>query len=104
MSCTFAAVQVAAAGAPAQAKDALPEKPGPGVNRRLKVAVCPALTVTEVEPGAAGAIERAGLTVAVSPTVCGELGASSAMAINADRAPVMSGAIEAPTVHVAPTA
>ena len=45
--------------------EALPAKPGPDVNSRLKVAVCPAMTVTEVEPGAAGEIVRAAVTVAL---------------------------------------
>ena len=60
---------MAAAGLPAHAKEALPAKPGPGVNSRLKDAVCPAVTVTEVEPGAAGEITSAAVTVALRPIV-----------------------------------
>jgi hypothetical protein len=51
----------------------------------LKAAVCPAVTVTEFEPGAAGEIAKAGLTVTLRAIVCGEPGASSVMVINAAR-------------------
>ena len=81
---------MAAAGAPAQAKEALPAKPGPGVNCRLKAAVCPALTVTEVEPGAAGEIAKAALTLALMATDCGELVASPVIVMDALRAPVVT--------------
>ena len=95
---------MAAAGAPAQAKEALPANPGPGVNNNLNMAVCPAETVTEVEPGAAGEIVRAAVTVALMPIVCGELGASSVMVMNALRAPIVIGENDTPMVQVAPTA
>jgi hypothetical protein len=98
------AVQVAAAGAPEQPKEALPAKPGPGVNCRLKAAVCPAFTVTEVEPGAAGEIARAALTVALMAIDCGELVASSVIVTDALRAPVAAGENDTPMLQVAPTA
>lgn len=70
----------------------------------MNVAVCPALTVTEFEPAAAGEIAKAGLTVALRATVCGELGESSAIVSNAARAPTATGEIDMPMVQVAPTA
>jgi len=94
---------VAAAGAPPHAKDALPAKPVPGVNCRVKTAVCPAVTVTEFEPGAAGEIVSAAMTEALRLMVCGELGASSVIAMIALRAPVANGASDTPIVHVVPT-
>jgi hypothetical protein len=60
--------------------------------------------VTEVEPAVAGEIAKAGLTVALRAIVCGELGASSAIVINAARAPIATGEIDTPIVQVAPTA
>jgi hypothetical protein len=59
-------VHVACAGAPEQVKEALPANPDPGVSCKVKLAVCPAVTVTEVEPAAAGEIAKAGLTVALT--------------------------------------
>jgi hypothetical protein len=82
----------------------LPANPGPGVNSKLKAAVCPAVTVTEVEPGAAGEIAKAGVTLAFSAMVCGEPGASSVIVISAARGPVATGNMDAPIVHVAPVA
>ena len=98
------AVQVAAAGAPVQANDALPLKPGPGVSCKVKMAVCPGVTVIEVEPLAAGEIEKAAFTVAVRPITCGELGASSLILIKAERRPVTNGERETLIVQFAPTA
>src|ERR1700730_9695431 len=103
-NCTFGAVHVPAAGTPAQAKEALPAKPVPGVSCMLKAAVCPAVTVTEFEPGAAGEIARAALIVALMPIACGELGASSVIVMNADRVPVTRGESDTPMVQLAPTA
>ena len=94
---------MAAAGAPAQAKEALPVKPGPGVNCRLKAAVSPPFTVTDVEPGAAGEIVKAALTEELMAIVCGELGASSATVMNAARVPIVLGENETAMVQVAPT-
>src|ERR1700676_592026 len=102
VNCMFGAVQVAAAGAPAHANDALPVKPAPGVNCRLKSAVCPAVTVTEVDPGAPGEIAKAGLTVALSATLWGELEPSSAIVTDAVRAPIATGEMETPIVQVVP--
>jgi hypothetical protein len=82
----------------------LPANPGPGVNSKLKAAVCPAVTVTEVEPGAAGEIAKAGVTLTFSAMVCGEPGASSVIVISAARGPVATGNMDAPIVHVAPAA
>src|SRR6202790_599270 len=104
VNCMFGAVQVAAAGAPAHANDALPAKPGPGVNCRLKSAVCPAVTVTEVEPAAAGEITKAGLTVAPSAMLWGELEASSAMVMDATRAPIATREMETPRAPLVPAA
>lgn len=98
------AVQLAAAGAPAQAKEALPLKPGPGVSCKAKVAVCPGVTVIEVEPLPAGEIEKAAFTVALTLITCGEFGASSVMLIKAERRPVTNGESEALIVQLAPTA
>jgi len=92
------------AGAPAHANEALPANPAPGVSSKLKAAVCPAVTVTEVEPGAAGEIAKAGLTVAFSAIVCGEPGASSVIVISAARGPIATGEMDTPIVHVTPTA
>lgn len=97
------AVQVAADGTPVQVKEALPAKPEPGVSWRVKVAVCPAVMVAELEPGAAGEIVKATLTVALRAITCGELGASSAIVMNAARAPITMGENDTPIVHVAPT-
>jgi hypothetical protein len=102
VNCTVGAVQIAAVGVPAHTNDALPAKPGPGVNCRLKSAVCPAVTVTEVEPAAAGEITKAGLTVALSAMLCGELELSSAMVTDAVRAPVATGEMETPRVQLVP--
>jgi hypothetical protein len=98
------AAQVAATGTPSQAKEAPPVKPGPGVNCRLKTAVWPAFTVTEVDPGAAGEIARAAFTVVLIAIACGELGASSVIVMNAERAPVATGESNMPMVQLAPTA
>jgi len=95
---------VAAAGAPVQANDALPLKPGPGVSCKVKVAVCPAVTVIEVEPLGAGEMARAAPTVALTSITCGELGASSVMLIKAERRPVTNGERETLIVQFAPTA
>jgi len=84
--------------------EALPANPAPGVKSKLKAAVCPAVTVTEVEPGAAGEIANAALTVASSAIVCGEPGASSVIVISAAREPIATGEMDTPIVHVAPTA
>ena len=43
-------VHVAFAGAPVQDRFTVPVKPSIGVSCRLYVAVCPALTVADVEP------------------------------------------------------
>ena len=47
-------VQIASAGAPAQARLTAPAKPFIGINCKLNVAVCPAETVADVEPPLAG--------------------------------------------------
>ena len=101
---TAGAVQVAVAGTPEQLNEALPLKPVPGTNCKLKTAVCPAVTVTEFAPGAAGEIVSAEVMDEVRPSVCGELGASSVIAIKAARAPVVRVESDTPMVHVAPTA
>ena len=101
---TVGAVHMAAVGAPAHAKEALPEKPAPGVSSRRKSAVCPATSVMAFEPGAAGEIAIAGFTVALRPITCGELGASSLIVINAERTPIASGKSDALMEQVAPTA
>jgi hypothetical protein len=95
---------MAAVGAPAQAKEALPAKPLPGINRRVKVAVWPAVTVAAFEPGAAGEIVSAGAIEALRPIVCGEFGASSVIAMNAAREPVVRDERDTPIVQFAPTA
>src|SRR5713226_6520975 len=89
--CIFGAVQVAAFGAPAHPKAALPAKPIPGTSCSVKVAVCPAVTVAAFEPGAAGETVNAALIEAPRLIVCGEFGASSLIAINAARVPIASG-------------
>jgi hypothetical protein len=104
LNCTEGVAQVAAAGAPAHANEALPVKPAPGVNCRLKAAVWPAVTVKEVDPGPAGEIAKAALTVAPRAMIWGELGASSTMAIDAVRAPTATGEIDMCNVHVLPAA
>src|ERR1700741_2185321 len=104
LNCTDGAVQVAAVGAPAHANGEAPLKPGPGINFRLKEAVCPAVTVTEVEPAAAGEIAKAGLTLALSAMVWGELGASWAMVINAVRVPVAIEESDIPMLQEVPAA
>jgi len=91
-------------GAPAHPKAALPVKPVPGTSCRLKLAVCPADTVAEFEPGAAGDTVNAALTEALRLIVCGEFGASSVIAMIAARVPVATGESDTPIVHVAPTA
>jgi len=101
---TLGAAQVAAFGAPAHPKAALPVKPVPGTSCRLNVAVCPADTVAEFEPGAAGDTVNAALTEALRLIVCGEFGASSVIAMIAARVPVARGESDTPIVHVAPTA
>src|SRR5258708_461932 len=58
----------------------------------------------DVEPAAVGEICRAGFTMAVSPMVCGEFGASSVMTTIAARAPTVLGASETLIAQVAPTA
>ena len=95
---------MAAAGAPAHVNDALPVKPAPGVSCKLKAAVWPAVTVTDVEPAAAGEMEKAVLTVALSAMICGELGASSTMAMDAMRAPSTTGENDTRKVQVLPSA
>lgn len=95
---------MAAAGAPAQANDALPVKPALGVSCRLKAAVCPAVTVTDVEPGAAGEIVKAALTVALSAMFWGELDASSAMVMEAARAPIATRENDTEIVQLVPAA
>src|ERR1700730_6271141 len=104
VNCAFGAVQVAAGGVPAHANDAPPVKSAPGVNCKLKSAVCPAVTVTEVEPGAAGEIAKATLTMALRATLWGELELSSVMVTDAARAPVATGDMETPMVQVVPAA
>jgi hypothetical protein len=79
-------------------------KPAPGVNCRLKAAVWPAVTVTDVEPRAAGEIAKAALTVALSGMLCGELGASSVMIMEAARAPIARGERDTLMVQVVPAA
>src|SRR2546430_318018 len=74
---TPAAEQAAASGAPAQAKEIVPVKPGLGVSWSEYVAVCPAEMVTEVPFGADGAIKKAGFAVPPKVIVWGEPGASS---------------------------
>jgi len=49
----FGGLQVALEGAPVQVKLTVPVKPPVGLICRLYVAVCPAVTVVEVEPAAA---------------------------------------------------
>src|SRR5438309_8645077 len=88
--CTLGAVHVAAVGAPVHVKEALPAKPVPGVNCRVKVAVCPAVTVAALEPGEAGEIVNAARIDALRLIVWGELGASSVTAMNAARVPVVT--------------
>jgi hypothetical protein len=100
----FGAAQVAAFGAPAHPKVALPAKPGPGINCSVKVAVCPAITVAAFEPGAAGETVNAALTEALKLIVCGEFGASSVITTNAEREPVDRGESDTAMVHAAPTA
>jgi hypothetical protein len=93
VSWTEGALHVAAVGAPVQVKEAVPAKPGPGVNCRVKDAVCPAVTVTEVPPATAGAMVKAGLTLALMAIVCGESAASSTIVIVADWRPAATGAM-----------
>src|SRR5260370_34505543 len=59
--------------------------------------------VAELEPGAAGEIVRATLTFALRAITCGELGASSAIVMNASRGPTAIGENDTQMVHVALT-
>ena len=98
------AAQVEFAGRPEQVQDALPEKPAPGVICNEYVAVWPATMVAELPPGAVGAMVNAGLAVADRVMVCGELGASSVMEMEALRAPSARGVKLMPRVQLALTA
>lgn len=86
------AVHVAPKGAPVHEKETLPLNPGPGVSCRLKFAVCPGATDTEVPPGVAGVMVSAGLTLAPMVMTCGEFAASSVTVIVANRVPSANGA------------
>jgi hypothetical protein len=95
---------VAAFGVPAQPKAALPAKPVPGTSCSVKFAVCPAVTIAEFEPGLAGETVNAALIEALRLIVCGELGASSVITMNAALVPVDTAARDTAIVQVAPTA
>ena len=96
------ALQVAAGGAPAHAKETFPAKPAPGVIAKINDAVCPAVTVIEVPPAIAGDMVNAGLAFAVNAIVCGESAASSTTVMVAEWRPAARGAILTPIVHVPP--
>jgi len=104
VSATEGALHVAAVGTPVHVKEAVPAKPAPGVNCKVKDAVCPAVTVTDVPPAAAGAMVNAGLTFALMAIVCGESAASSTIVIVATCGPVATGVMLTLIAQVAPAA
>jgi hypothetical protein len=84
--------QAAPKGAPLQAREILPVKPGPGINCNWYFAVCPAETEAVDDPPGAGPAVTAGLALPPTLMTCGELGASSEKVIVATRGPVVNGA------------
>ena len=96
-------LHVAAIGAPLQVSETLPLKPGPAVACNTYCAVCPALTVADVEPDPAESWNAAA-PLPLNATDWGEPAPSSVITSDAVRWPWVCGVKVAVMVQLACTA